>query len=781
MKKMRKLYILALAFLISGCQTVNSSSNSLPNSNSSSSPSVSSVSSSSSSSSANENKKVTEIRFIKKTINVDLNGTAQLSWKIMPSDASNKKVSFMIKDDTIALVDENGLITGKKVGSTTVTIITEDGNLQDTATINVIGQQATGIKIIVPEGTLQDDKGTYLMKIGDRLKLNYELTPANSVNKVTYAATSDNGSVETYLSINDAGLIKALNLKTKIEVSISTDNLMHDSIMISIVKDSIYNQYLIKDKLSKSISLEQQNVVSGTKSIIHKYPKRSTDDETNETFNIYSNGISTQTTKIDHNLNKTKNYSGFIGIYNNDYYEINRTTDNVYNATSKSSIGDKITLEDAQKQSSLINYRTHYGLANIIIEEYVNSTNYLNYTGDWNEFKATTNKTNGTITINGSYEKKETYGYYSSNLYRVFSLIINMDNDMVKSYTFECNDYDETSYDFTKQELKSNPTALEYTKHEFVQQTGTREENNNFGVTPSQCYFTDYSIKTYSIEDDGNYNNFEVGDYISFKIDTFAPSTATTSIDSIKYKSSSDNDVATYSSMGGLKAVGEGTATLTFVSSNGVEKTVDVVVNYKQAETIEINFDAVGVEVNKTVENITASVLPNGSNPNYSLSIVDGNEFAELNYVESTKSYSLKGLKEGKVTLKAQSLDNENIVVTKDIYVYSPLTSDKVLSTLLNSKYQVLAGNGNTYILVFNENGKGEVKDGFESYSTTYGYFDYEVDGFTVKISNVTSLNGDIFYSLENLTMDISGLTLTGKMATSKTTSSKKTYIFEKI
>ena len=74
---------------------------------------------------------------------------------------------------------------------------------------------------------------------------------------------------------------------------------------------------------------------------------------------------------------------------------------------------------------------------------------------------------------------------------------------MVKSYTFECNDYDETSYDFSKQELKSNPTALEYTKHEFVQQTGTREENNNFGVTPSQCYFTDYSIKTYSIEDNG--------------------------------------------------------------------------------------------------------------------------------------------------------------------------------------------------------------------------------------------------------------------------------------
>ena len=781
MKKRTKIYIMTLTFLISGCQTTNSSINSLSNSsnNVSSSSSISSSSSSSSVTSSSEEKNVTEIRFIRKTINVDLNGTAQLSWKIMPSDATNKKVSFSVEDDTIASVDENGLLTGKKVGSTKVTITTDDGKLQDTATINVIGQQATGIKLIVPQGTLQDDKGTYLLKVGDRLKLNYEITPTSSVNTVTYAATSDNGTVENYLTVSNSGLIKAIALKAKIEVSITTDNLMSDSIMIAIVKESIYNQYYIKDKLSKSIALEQQNVVSGTKKIIHKYPLRSTNDETNGTFNIYSNGISTKTTELDHYSNNTKTYNGFIGINNGYYYEINRSSNNEYNSTFKSKIGEDIELETAQKQSSLINYKTHYGLANIIIDEYVESTQYLTYTGDWQSFNLT-NK-DGTISLNASYEKIEKTAFYSSTLYKTFSLIINIDNDMVTSFTFECSDYDKDSYDFTNHELKSSPTALEYTKHEFSQQTGVKKENNNFDVTPSQCYFTDYSIATYATEDNGNYNKFEVGDYINFKIDTFAPNTATQMIDTIKYKSSSNNNVATYSSMGGLRAVGEGKATLTYVSTNGVEKTVDIEVNYKQATSIEINFNDIGVEVNKTVNNITASVLPSGSNQNYSLSIINGHEFAELTYVEETKSYSLKGLKEGKITLKAQSLVNENISITKDIYVYQPLTSDRVLSTLLNSKYQTKADNGNDYILIFNDNGKGEIKDGFESYSTNYGYFDYEVNEFEINISNVETLNANIFSILDKLTMDISGLTLTGKMSTSSNVYNKKTYIFKKI
>lgn len=778
MKKIRKLYIFTLAFLISGCQTVNSSSVSNSQlSSSNSSFSSTSISSSSISSSESQSKNVTEIRFVKKTINVDLNGSAQLSWKIMPSDATNKKVSFSIEDNTTASVDENGLVIGKKVGSTKVTITTDDGKLQDTATINVIGQQATNIKLIVPEGTLQDDKGNYLIKVGDRLKLNYSITPVSSVNTVTYTATCDNSTVESYLTINQSGLVKALALKTKIEISVTTDNFMTDSIIVSIVKDSIYNQYFLKNKLSKSTALEQQNIVSGTKSIIHKYPKRSTDDETNEIFNIYSNGISTKTTEIDHNLNNTKNYSGFIGIENNNYYEINRSSTNEYNSTSKKVIGTDITLEEAEKKSSLIGYRTHYGLGDIIIEEYIDSSSYLAYFGDFKEFKLTNQ--NGNITLNASYEKKST-SYYVSSVFREFYLNINIKDDMVTNFTFICNDYDDSSYNFNTHELKENPTVLEYTKHEFAQQSGKKEINNNFDVAPSQCYFTDYSIKTYPKGNEGNYDNFEVGDYIDFTLGSFAPNTATTMIDTIKYKSSSNDKVATYSSMGGLKAVGAGEATLTFISSNNIEKTVNITIKYKQAESIEINFDEIGVEVNKTVENITATVLPSGSEQSYSLSIIEGNDFAELTYDEETKSYSLKGLKEGKITLKAQSLIDENISITKDIYIYSPITSENVLSTLLNSKYQTEAYNGKTYILIFNENGKGEVKDGFESYSTLYGTFNYEVSDFEIKISNVSKIDSTLFYSLENLTMDISGLTLKGKMATNSSSSSKKEYTFQK-
>ena len=159
---------------------------------------------------------------------------------------------------------------------------------------------------------------------------------------------------------------------------------------------------------------------------------------------------------------------------------------------------------------------------------------------------------------------------------------------------------------------------------------------------------------------------------------------------------------------------------------------------------------------------------------------MEGEEFATLTYNETTKKYSLLGVKEGKVVLCAKSLVDENIKTTKTIYVYNPVSEDDVLSTLLKTKYQTVAYNNKAYILVFLENGKGKVVDGFEDYSTTYGTFEYSVEGFTIKISNVKTLNNTIFYALEDLTMDSSGLYLKGKLATNKNSYNKKEYTFTK-
>ena len=776
MKKKLILSFLSIGFLLASCQDNVSSSN-VENSTSSNSTTSESVSESSSSFSTSIDENVSNVKFIVKTINVDLNGTNKLQWKIYPNTAKNKNVSFEVEDKTIASVDNEGTIKGLKVGSTIVTITTEEGNFKDIATINVIAQQAESIKLKVPEGTLVDN-GIYLLKVGQRLQLSYEMNPTNSVNTVTFSSKdSSSGDASNYLSVSKTGLLKALKLKAKITISVTTDNLFTDSITFSVVKDSIYSQVFLNQQLDKSTAIEQEKVVSGTKKIIHKKPKTSIDDETNETFNIYNNGVSRTYEVKDRYLNSTKNYEGFYGIYNNKFYQLNRYN-NTYSSSSVTSIGEEdnqISLLEAEKQSSLAFYRSSYGFANIIKNEYVSSTSYLAYTGDWQTYTFT--EKNNTYTIEASYENNSTY-FGTTAYYRTFSLMISLNEEgMITSYNFTCNDYDSQNYDFTNHKLKDNPTFLEKVEHTFTQEIGTRTNNDSFTLFPSQCYFTSYTMKTYSL-DEGSYNSFEVGDYINFKVDTFAPITATSSIDKIKFVSSSNENVASFSTAGGLKAVGEGKATLKFASSNGVESSIEITVKYKTLESITINASD-GVQVGNSLTDIEASVN-SGANPNYELSIMEGEEFATLTYNETTKKYSLLGVKEGKVVLCAKSLVDENIKTTKTIYVYNPVSEDDVLSTLLKTKYQTVAYNNKTYILVFLENGKGKVVDGFEDYSTTYGTFEYSVEGFTIKISNVKTLNNTIFYALEDLTMDSSGLYLNGKLATNTNSYNKKEYTFTK-
>ena len=786
-KRVGAIAILSAMFVLASCEDNNSSIPVSSKNEESSSQIISSESSSESSSneeisssepsSSIDDSKVTNIKFIIKTVNVNLNENAQLQWKIYPSTAKVKDVVFSIEDEDVASVSSNGIITGLKVGTTTVTIITLDGNFSDTATINVVGQQATGIKLIVPDNTIQDDNGNYLIKVDQKIQLSYELSPNGSINTVTYATSTSSGDAAAYLSVSKGGILTGRKYKIKITVSVTTDNLFTDSVTFSVVKDSIYSQYLLKNTLQKSTELEKENVVSGTKKIVHIKKKSSIDDETTETFNIYTNGVSRNYTEKDKYLNKSKTYDGFYGIYNNKFYQLIRNGSD-YSTSSVTNIGDgsnEISLDTAKEYSSLAYYRTHYGLANIIQSEYIDSSLYFGYSGDWMTY--TLEEKDNSISVKASFEKTAS-SYYETLYYREISLTITTTSEgMISGYTFTSYDYDSTSYDFTNHELSENPTTIETVEHTFTQTSGTRVENASFALEPSQCYFTSFDVNVVNSTDSSEI--LYVGDYLKFTVSNALPSTATTTIDRISYLSSSNENVVKYSSAGGLRAVGEGNATITFSSSGGVTSSVNVSVSYKAPESVSISTSKDYVKIGETLDNITVSVLPYGAKDDASISIISGNEYASLTYDETNKSYSLSGIAKGKVVLQATSNVDNAIISTKSIYVYEELSENDVLATLLKNKYVTTAStNSKTYILTFLENGKGKVVDGFEDYSTTYATFEYAISGFSIVISNLKSANTSLLYSLDTLTLANTGLTISGKMQTSTSSYTKKTYTF---
>lgn len=790
-KSVKGLALLSAIFVLSSCgeKTISSSENSsnaessLKEESSSKESSKEEIVSSSEESSSKEEisssvdeGKVTGIKFVIKTINVDLNKTAQLEWKIYPSTAINKEVVFSVADSSIASVSKEGEVTALALGSTIVTVTTLDGSFSDTATINVLGKQAEGIKLILPSGMIQDENGYYLIKVDQRIQLSYQMNPENSINSVTYSTSTSSGDAAAYLSVSKSGMLTGRKLKVKITVSVTTDNLFTDSVNFSVVKDSIYSKYLLQDTLRKSTALEKENIVSGNKKIIHKKKKSSIDDETNETFNIYTNGVARNYTEKDNYLNKEKTYEGFYGIYDNKFYQISRNGSD-YNGSSVTDIGDgakEISLESAKEYSSLAYYRTRYGLANIIQAEYMDSSLYFGYSGTWLTYDL--NVEGNKISLVASFEKIAS-AYYETSYFRSMSLIIDKNDDgMILGYSFVSNDYDSSSYDFTNHVLNDSPTATETYEHTFTQVSGERSENESFSLEPSQCYFKSYDVKVSSSVDSST--DLYVGDYIKFEVENPSPSTATTTIDRVSFLSSSNEKVILNSSSGGLRAVGEGETTLTFTSSNGVTSTKTVTVNYKSPESVSINCSALGVKVGETLDDITTSVSPYGAKNDVNIAIVSGEEYATLSFDESKQSYSLKGLAKGKVVLEGTSNIDSSLKARKTLYVYEEISEDEVLSTLLANKYSVNASNSKTYILQFLADGKGRIVDGFESYSTTYGTFEYSISSYTVTVTNVKSANTSYLYALENLTLSNNGLTLTGKMQTSSSTYSKQNYTF---
>ena len=142
------------------------------------------------------------------TLNVDSmeleeGETGQLIATVTPDDADNKNVIWSSSDEDIATVNQNGMVTAIKEGTTTITVTTEDGGKTATCTVVVIPYQVpdpvrvTGVSL---------NKNTLKLKEGATETLIATVTPANADDKsVTWS--SDHPKVAT---VNANGKVTAV-------------------------------------------------------------------------------------------------------------------------------------------------------------------------------------------------------------------------------------------------------------------------------------------------------------------------------------------------------------------------------------------------------------------------------------------------------------------------------------------------------------------------------------------------------------------------------------------
>lgn len=80
---------------------------------------------------------VESVKMVTKKVNIGVGESKELNVKLSPSDATDKSVRWHSEDESIAVVDENGVVTGVSAGEVIVFAVTNDGNYKSTCEVSV--------------------------------------------------------------------------------------------------------------------------------------------------------------------------------------------------------------------------------------------------------------------------------------------------------------------------------------------------------------------------------------------------------------------------------------------------------------------------------------------------------------------------------------------------------------------------------------------------------------------------------------------------------------------
>ena len=159
-----------------------------------------------------------------------LGGTETLVPTILPTNATNKNVTWSSADDTKVSVDENGLITalaltnGNPVG---ITATTDDGDFTATCEVTVNPVPVSGVTLKVTEGTL---------RINKTIQLEATVAPDNATDKTVIWESDDTDKA----TVSNTGLVTAKAVGTAtITAKSNADNTKTATFALTIVDGAI--------------------------------------------------------------------------------------------------------------------------------------------------------------------------------------------------------------------------------------------------------------------------------------------------------------------------------------------------------------------------------------------------------------------------------------------------------------------------------------------------------------------------------------------------------------
>ncbi|WP_193774709.1 polysaccharide lyase family 8 super-sandwich domain-containing protein [Vallitalea guaymasensis] len=162
---------------------------------------------------------------------ITVNEEIQINHKVMPETASNKKVTMHSTNEEVAVVDENGIVTGVKSGEATIVITSvEDPSIKSECHITVVDGAINVDNIILDrsEVTIQEGRG---------LILNYSIEPFNAENKNVKWHSSDDSVVTV-----SEGILMGIN-EGAANITVTTVDGQHEATCKVEVTDYVTDEF----------------------------------------------------------------------------------------------------------------------------------------------------------------------------------------------------------------------------------------------------------------------------------------------------------------------------------------------------------------------------------------------------------------------------------------------------------------------------------------------------------------------------------------------------------
>lgn len=167
---------------------------------------------------------VTNVQLDINNIQMEVGKTQQLTATVIPTNATNKSVTWKSSAPSVATVSSTGLVTCIAAGNATITVTTVDGGYSTTCAVKVV------VPVIAVTGVSIDNGETADMDVGDTLQLTATVTPANATDKTVVWDTTN----ADILTVSAAGLVTAVSNGSAAITVTTNDGGFTDSITVSV-------------------------------------------------------------------------------------------------------------------------------------------------------------------------------------------------------------------------------------------------------------------------------------------------------------------------------------------------------------------------------------------------------------------------------------------------------------------------------------------------------------------------------------------------------------------